>query len=59
MLALSLRLIADSPVDSLSGLAQPGWAFDEQPPDTRSVFGLPLEEELLHDLAQPVLGLLG
>ena len=38
ILAFLLRLIADSPLDSLSGLPQAGRAFDEQPPYALSVF---------------------
>jgi hypothetical protein len=59
ILAFLCRLMVDSPVDSLSGLPQPRRAFDEQPPDALSVpRRQPPEKEPLHDLAQPVLGLL-
>src|SRR6202035_3678709 len=59
ILACLLRLVVDSPVDSLSGLAQPRRAFDEQAPNALPVFrSQPPEEEPLNDLAQPLLGFL-
>jgi hypothetical protein len=59
VLPFLLRSIADCLVDSLSRLAQPRRAFDEQAPDALPVRGSQSEEEEpLDDLAQPLLGVL-
>ena len=57
ILAVLLRLIADSPVDSLSRLSNARRTFDKQPPD--ALGAEPPKQEPLDDLAQPFLGFLG